>query len=95
MIFEPGKEIEIPCSLEPGAFMGEYFITIKLDCEEISGFVPKGFVSKTGESSGYISGTIEQVVGSTITIRIPGSFFTTTGVADISQQWAVTNAKVL
>ena len=92
--YSPGTVIEIPCSIEPGAFMGEYFVTIQLDGEEVSGFVPKSLVSEIGESSGYISGTIEHVLGPTITIRIPGSYFTTTGVADISQQWARKNARI-
>lgn len=92
--YETGDVIEIPCSIEPGAFIGEYFVTIRLDGEDVSGFVPRGLVSVIGESEAYISGTIERVLGSTITVRIPGSYFTTTGIADISQQWAQNNVRI-
>ena len=98
--FVPGTIIEIPCSIGPGAFATEYFITIPLDDEEISGFVPVDYVSESdrlsenGGSAAYISGTVERVSGSTITVRMPGSYFTTTGIADISQQWAEDHARL-
>ena len=92
--FVPGEVIEIPCSIGPGAFLGEYFVTIQLDGEEVSGFVPAVHVSGDGGRSAYISGKIEQVLGPILTVRIPGSYFTTTGIANISQQWAAENTRV-
>lgn len=98
--FAPGTIIEIPCSIVPGAFTGEYFVTIPLDGEEVSGFVPVDYLSesdrlsKNGGDTAYISGTVERVSGSTITIRMPGSYFTTTGIADISQQWAENHTRL-
>lgn len=92
--FMPGTMIEIPCSFEQGAFMGEYYVTIQLEDEMVSGFVPKAHIVKDKESSGYIHGNIVEVSEAGIRIRIPGSYFTTNGIADISQTWAAKNAKV-
>ena len=93
-LYEPGTVIEIPCSIAPGAFPTEYFVAIPLDGEVINGFVPTHYISQNGGSSAYIPGTIERVVGSMLTIRMPGSFFTTTGVADISRTWAESYARL-
>ncbi len=87
-LYESGTVIEIPCRIAPGAFPTEYFVAIQLDGEKINGFVPAHYISKNGRSSAYIPGTVERVAGSTLTIRMPGSFFTTIGVAKISQHWA-------
>lgn len=92
--YEPGTVIEIPCSIAPGAFPTEYFVAIPLDGEVINGFVPTHYISENGGSSAYIPGTVERVAGSTITVRVPGSYFTTTGIADISQQWAEIHARL-
>lgn len=100
MNFAPGTLIEIPCSIAPGAFPTEYFVAIELDGETINGFVPTHYISENGgisENSGasaYIPGTVERVSGSTITVRVPGSYFTTNGIADISQQWAKDHARL-
>ncbi len=92
--FEPGQTIEIPCSIGPGAFVGERYVTIHLEDGEIAGFVPRACLTETGDHSAYIPGRIEAISGSMLTIRVPGSYFTTTGVADISQSWAERNTKV-
>ncbi|MDE0702857.1 MAG: hypothetical protein OXH59_03950 [Rhodospirillaceae bacterium] len=93
-LYEPGTVIEIPCSIAPGAFPTEYFVAIPLDGEVINGFVPTHYISENGGASAYIPGTVERVTGSIITVRVPGSYFTTTGVADISQQWAEDHARL-
>lgn len=94
-LYEPGTVIEIPCSIAPGAFPTEFFVAIPLDGEVINGFVPTHYISENGGSSAYIPGTVERVTGSTLTIRMPGSYFTTTGIADISQQWADDHARLM
>ena len=92
--FAPGTIVEIPCSIGPGAFPTEYFVAIRLDGETINGFVPTHYISENGGADAYIPGTVERVAGSTLTIRVPGSYFTTTGTADISQAWAERNIKL-
>lgn len=94
MSFAPGTPIEIPCSIAPGAFPTEYFVAIELDGETINGFVPTHYISENGGATAYIPGTVERVVGSRLTIRVPGSYFTTTGIADISQAWAERNIRL-
>ncbi|MXW92847.1 MAG: hypothetical protein F4114_13395 [Rhodospirillaceae bacterium] len=93
-LYEPGTVIEIPCSIAAGAFPTEYFVAIPLDGEVINGFVPTHYISENVGSSAYIPGTVERVAGSTLTIRMPGSYFTTSGIADISRTWAERNVRL-
>ena len=90
---EPGSLLEIPCTFEPGAFVGEAYVTIALEDEEISGFIPVSLLKKINEKSGSISAKIVEVFDDSISVRIPGSFFTTTGIAELSKGWATTNIK--
>ncbi len=94
MSFAPGTLIEIPCSIAPGAFPTEYFVAIQLDGETINGFVPTHYISEDCGASPYITGAVERVSEPMLTIRMPGSYFTTAGTADISRTWAERNLRL-
>ena len=93
MTFKPGQIINIPCTVSTGAFTGEVFITIESDRESISGFVPREYLSRIDGEYGLIPATIQDVSKNELTVTIRGSFFTTTGLAYLSQEWAQSNVK--
>lgn len=91
MQFNVGDVVEIPCSVGPGAFSGERLITIELDGNPLSGFVQANYVRESGDR-GIILGRIKDVTDQTVTIQLPGSYFTTAvGMASVSSVWATTH----
>ncbi len=86
--FKKGQIIKIPCEIQPGAFLGENLITIKTDKGEISGFIKSNHVIQLSGRS-YVHGHVTEVTSDHITVRFPGSFFTTaSGLTTASQAWA-------
>jgi hypothetical protein len=64
--------------------LDELVVTIDTAEGPISGFVKTAFVTMTGERSGYIVGQIVDLNDSTVQVRLPGSFFTTAGLASVA-----------
>jgi len=89
--FRPDQAVGIPCEIHPGAFGGEYLVSIRIDGSEISGFAQEPDLVRTGDRMGYIRSKVVEVDQDKLSVRIPGSFFTTTGVAFLSPDWAKTN----
>lgn len=88
--------VNIPCDIQPGAFPGEYLVTIKLGDEVVSGFVPESYLVFADEQrrsgSGFVKGAIVEQTDAATVIQMPGSFFTTaTGKASVSPEWARSN----
>ena len=90
MAFERGQRVKIRCLLAPGAFPGEFLVTVPYAIGGIlSGFVKSGFVSRGTEDWGYVFGEVISVDPATVTVQIPGSFFTTAmGRTSISREQA-------
>ena len=87
--FEPGQTVKVWCQVNSGAFPTEYFVSLDAVPEPVSGFVKRDDVTvKEGESTGFIMGTITDVSPDTISVRIQGSFFTTTGLTSIPREKA-------
>ncbi len=82
----PGTKLKIPCTTQNGAFRDEYLITVETADGVISGFIEAGFVTEDDAGKKYIVGTVQEVGQDTVVVRVPGSFFTTTGIAYFSQQ---------
>jgi len=90
------QSVHIPCQIQPGAFPGEFLITIKFGDEVVSGFVRENFLKFDDESqksgSGFVRGTIVEQSEEETVIQMPGSFFTTaTGLTSVSSKWAESN----
>ena len=81
-----GVQVQVPCSISRGAFLNEYLITIDTSDGPISGFIDADFVNKSGDDSAYICGVVHEIRGDTVIISLPGSFFTTTGIAHFSRK---------
>lgn len=83
MRFRRNQNVRIPCAIEPGP-LDECVVTVDTDDGPISGFVKTAFVTKTSEGSGYIVGQVVDPSDSTVKVRLPGSFFTTAGLASLA-----------
>jgi len=86
---EPGEKVLVPTNVDDGAFPGENLVTVETKTGPVSGFTKAvNIVHKHGDS--YLMAEVEDVSEDTLTVRLFGSFFTTTGLAYIPS-----NAKFL
>ncbi len=92
---EAGLKVGIPCDVKPGAFPDEYLVTIESLSGPVSGFVGRASVFGVKDDSGYLKGRVHEVTADTVTVWIRGSFFTTTGLADLSYEWARSNLQAV
>ncbi|HUZ32007.1 MAG TPA: hypothetical protein VMV19_07875 [Xanthobacteraceae bacterium] len=83
----PGEKILVPTEAQSGAFPGERLVTISTETGPISGFAKADFVIHQGEGT-YLIAEVKRVFGNVVTVKLYGSFFTTTGLADISKSTA-------
>jgi hypothetical protein len=92
--FKPGQTVVIPCDVKSGAFPGEFLITFDTVDGPVSGFVNQDKILNVKDDKGYIKGAVEAVSDDTVTVWVRGSFFTTTGLAYLSHEWARSNLRV-
>jgi len=92
--FEIGQAVGIRCDIEQGPFPGEYLVTMNTIDGDISGFVNEADIT-IEKDVGYIHGVVHEVTDEMIGVRITGSFFTTTGLAHLSSDWAKSNLQLL
>jgi hypothetical protein len=78
----PGDEILVPTEAQSGAFPGEKLVTVSTETGPISGFAKADFVIRQDDGT-YLLAEVKRVLGDVVTVRLYGSFFTTTGLADI------------
>ena len=81
-----GAKVRVFCSKNPGAFLNEYLISIDTEDGPISGFIDAGAVQETEHGANYVWGIVHKIEGERVVIGLPGSFFTTTGIAHFSRQ---------
>ena len=92
MRFSPGEEVNIPCTIQPGAFPNERLITIKTDDAELTGFVNVERLIQSGLTHGFIVGRIVYQDKHSMMIQMPASFFTTaSGRTSVNSGWATHN----
>jgi len=78
----PGEKILVPTEAKSGAFPGERMVTVKTEAGPVSGFAKADFVIDQGGGT-FLVAEVKRVASDSITVRLYGSFFTTTGLADI------------
>jgi hypothetical protein len=78
-----GERILIPISVDRGAFPTESLITVDAKNGPVSGFIRADQIH-TRNGNSFIEGVVLNVAEDAITVQLPGSFFTTTGLAYIS-----------
>jgi hypothetical protein len=80
----PGETVLVPTEVKDGAFPGEKLVTIETETGPVSGFVrEKDIVSRNGGR--YLPAKVQRVTKTSLTVKLFGSFFTTTGLAEISR----------
>ena len=92
--FQVGQRVSISCDIHPGAFPGEFLVTLETQDGVSSGFVRAEHVtlSSTSKARGSIQGIIRAIEGDAITVQLPGSFFTTAmGLTTFPASWATEN----
>jgi hypothetical protein len=80
----PGEKILVPTNVTAGAFPGERLVTIETSTGPISGFTKTDAIVNRGGDQ-YLIAEVKTVSSSTSTsiVKLPGSFFTTTGLVSI------------
>ncbi|MBM3580738.1 MAG: hypothetical protein FJX37_02085 [Alphaproteobacteria bacterium] len=78
----PGEKVLVPTEVKAGAFPGEMLVTVITDGGPISGFARENFVVKK-DNNQYLMAEVKKITDEKLTVKLFGSFFTTTGVADL------------
>ena len=80
-----GDTLYIPVEIGDGAFLGERLITFETLEGPISGFIKNDQVINRGDIS-FVEAKVVDIDSNRFAIRLHGSFFTTTGLAHISNE---------
>jgi hypothetical protein len=83
--FEPGDAVAVPATVQPGAFPGEYLVTITTQTGAISGFVRDQDIVEQNKT---IQAVVQLSTPQSLVVRLAGSYFTTNGYAEFSADWA-------
>lgn len=78
-----GETLFVPVDAGEGAFAGECLITIETIDGPVSGFIRSSQVVTRGDVN-FVPAEVMEIDSDQLTIRLHGSFFTTTGIAHIS-----------
>ena len=81
-----GGLVSVQCTVSRGAFPNEYLIRINTKEGEIAGFINTGDVFVSDDGTKHVRGRVLEMEGEHITIKLPGSFFRTTGIALFSRE---------
>jgi hypothetical protein len=92
---EIGQQVGIPCDVGHGAFAEEYLVTLITVEGPVSGFVSQENLIETEAGKGLLKGVVVELEEETVTVKVRGSFFTTTGLAYLPKDWASSNLKPL
>lgn len=94
MAFKPGETVAIHCDIQPGPFPGEFLVTVQTAQGPISGFVRQDQLVELGGNK-QLRGVVKETETDHLLVWLHGSFFTTTGLADLSREWARSNVQSL
>lgn len=78
----PGEKVLVPTEVGEGAFPNEKLVTVDTNEGPVSGFARADFIVKK-DSGEFLMAEVKTVTEKTLTVRLFGSFFTTTGTANI------------
>jgi hypothetical protein len=90
--FEQGVAVAVPATVQPGAFPGEYLITISTNSGPVSGFArARDFV----DPEKTILAVVRESTSNLLVVQLSGSYFTTNGLAEFSSDWATKHVKAI
>jgi hypothetical protein len=78
----PGEKVLVPAEAKAGPFPNERLVTVNTERGPVSDFTKADYVIRQQDGT-YLLAEVKRVSGATVTVRLFGSFFTTTGLADI------------
>ena len=81
----PGEKIYVATNVDEGAFPGESLVTVETQTGPVSGFAKTDNIRKEAGDL-YLLAEVKDVSDDTLTVRLFGSFFTTTGLAYLSSR---------
>ncbi len=84
----PGDTVGIQCTVQPGPFTGERFISFDTVDGPVSGFVKDENLTERG-TQWYVRAVIQSIQNDVLSVRVKGSFFTTNGLADVPRRFAL------
>lgn len=87
----PGQTVLVPTDVQPGAFPDEKLVTVNTISGPISGFAKNNFIVSRNNSN-YLQARVKNVSTNVLTVVLFGSFFTTTGLADIRKGTSILKA---
>jgi hypothetical protein len=90
--FKPGEIVAVPATVRGGAFSGERLVTVATTTGQVSGFVQFRDVV---EQDGTIHALVRDSTPNSLTVQLPGTYFTTNGVAELPADWARRHVKVV
>jgi hypothetical protein len=79
--YEPGEQVAVRCEAQPGAFPGEFLVTLHTVEGNISGFVTSDDLMN--DPTPALKGIIRSVRDGILVVWLSGSFFNTNGLAEI------------
>ena len=82
--FKQGQQVLVPCSVGPGPFPDENLVIIETTDGKVSGFISPDEIVKATTGDTFIVGRVHETNESTVVVRVPGSYFTTNGLANFS-----------
>lgn len=88
----PGEKVLVPTEVKAGAFPGEKLVTVSTESGPVSGFAKADAIVVRADAQ-YLMAEVKTVRPETLTVKLSGSFFTTTGLADIPSGLVLKTAK--
>jgi environmental stress-induced protein Ves len=90
--FEPGEAVAVSADMQPGAFPGEYLVTVPTVGGPVSGFVRDQDIVDANKT---IQAVVRESTASGLSVQLSGSYFTTNGLAELPVEWAKQNVKAI
>jgi hypothetical protein len=84
MPFHEGQVVYLPCEVAPGAFTEECLVTVDTAYGPMSGFVRHEHLRDVQGTHAMLRGVVVAVEDSIASVRLNGSFFTTTGLTRVA-----------
>ncbi len=78
--FATGESVAVSCEVRPGAFPGEFLVTVNTLTGPVSGFAR---AADLVEPTAALHGIVTAARAEAVEVMLSGSFFTTNGLAEI------------
>ena len=86
-----GEKVLVPTAVKAGAFPGEKLVMVSTTTGTVSGFAKADLIIQI-KGGQYILAEVKHVSPETLTVKLAGSFFTTTGLANVPKSLVLKEA---